>query len=59
VLLNGSHIRLVLQSIRSLDAVQEFSQNFEESDFLFCGGTVAMVSVLRNFTADVTVTQTI
>jgi hypothetical protein len=25
--------------------------------FRFCGGVVAMVSVLRNFTADVMVTQ--
>jgi hypothetical protein len=36
-----------------------FLQSSAESGFRFCGVAVAMVSVLRNFTADVTVTQTI
>jgi hypothetical protein len=35
------------------------SQSSERSSFPFCGGAVAMVLVQQNFTADVTVTQTL
>jgi hypothetical protein len=38
---------------------RQSSQSSRENSFRFCGGAVAMVSKHKNFTADVTATQTL
>jgi hypothetical protein len=64
VLLNGLHNRawilyLFLNS-EIISCSPNIFEEFQEKQISkFCGGEVAMVSVLWNFTSDVTVTQTL
>jgi hypothetical protein len=49
-----------LRSIRgSFQIFRRSSQSSRESAFHFCGAAIAMVSVFLNFTADMTITQTL